>query len=329
MNLEDIKRFALYQKEHWLEHKGVIAQYDYVDKKLVLSDGSEFTVSPQAEHQLFSNRIKILGTVNNFEDDPEFIQKAIERKIDRETKTDTFLIYDEKNQNIKGVVSDRYKRIFNNDVIARIPDNYMTQFDRQHSFINDVKMSVKLTNSDSINKQEIKAAGYQVGDMVALGLGVGNSEVGEGSLWVEQVALRLVCTNLMIRPAGAINVERVVHKGFGIMEKFNYAMSEAAQKSEIMPILNRAINRPAIYDVEDEYDIPNVLRRVHIGKEHDEGIINAYGIEPLGRSNEGINGWGVYSAVTRYNSNIYPNTDHYSPLESISILNSAYPLLTM
>ncbi len=329
MNLEDIKRFALYQKEHWLEQTGVIAQYNYADKVLVLSNGSEFTVSPQAEHQLFTNRIKILGTVNNFTNDPEFIQKAVDRKIERETKTNTFVIFDERNKNIKGIVSDQYRRIFNANVIDRIPDNYLQQFDKQHSFINDVKMSIKLTNSDSINKQEIKAAGYKVGDMVALGMGVGNSEIGEGSLWVEQVALRLVCTNLMIRPAGAINVERMIHKGFGIMDRFNYAMHEVAQRSEIMPVINRAINRPAIYDVANENQIPNVLRRVRIGKEHDEGIINAYGIEPLGRTEEGINGWGVYSAVTRYNSNVYPNTENYSALESMSILSAAYPLLTM
>ncbi len=72
-----------------------------------------------------------------------------------------------------------------------------------------------------------------------------------------------------------------------------------------------------------------ILSKFQIPKRHHDGVISAHLADPIGVSEEGVNGYGIYNATTRWNSHGYRSTDYFTQEESQSLMAAAYPLLTM
>jgi hypothetical protein len=102
-------------------------------------------------------------------------------------------------------------------------------------------------------------------------------------------------------------------------------MNSILNAKDMLKVISRSIDRPAI--VENIRDFTKIIKG--IPSRHDDGIVMAHGMEPMGLSPEGINGWGIYNAITRYVSHIYPQYATFDNNEANQILAAAYPLLTV
>jgi len=120
---------------------------------------------------------------------------------------------------------------------------------------------------------------------------------------------------------------RMRHTSADLMIKLDVAMLTIQKPEAMLKVLNKAVSRPAIISSIEE--MPKILSRFQIPSRHHDGIMQAHETEPVGKSSEWVNGWGVYNAVTRYNTHTYPKMPAYDPYESQVLMAAAYPLLTL
>jgi hypothetical protein len=95
---------------------------------------------------------------------------------------------------LRAVLSDRYRIIDNNDILAMVLPELAEMGDGMKIAscqVTDSKMYIKVINT------EIEAA-ISVGDPVQAGFILSNSEIGNGSVSVEPFLYRLVCTNGLV-----------------------------------------------------------------------------------------------------------------------------------
>ena len=101
----------------------------------------------------------------------------------------------------RAVLSDRYARIDNHDVLQVVLPAMMNSnagWVFHQAAITDTRMYMKAV------LPRVETA-VEVGDPVQLGMVMSNSEVGDGRLWFRPFVLRLVCTNGMVMADNALS----------------------------------------------------------------------------------------------------------------------------
>jgi len=320
MQLQDIERIAKYQNDNWYVHDGYITELDIVNNVIVVN-GEEFNLNNLSSEQAF-RRLNINGTRKDFssEDDQPILQQAVDWAIGTRQKTKSRIIYDVNTNEAKCVKSERYNPVGNYQILQHSLRKFEDNFTPKHSYINDKRMYLSF---GVVQSHYIVPKNAKVGDEIGFGAQVWNSDVGLSSLSVGQFMLRLACTNGMISRE-TINIERLIHTRSDLFYKFKEKLDYIVEPRKMIDIISRAMGRPAIVEKFEDFSkiVPQIPER------HHEGIIDAHKIEPIGVSADGVNGWGIYNAITRYNSHIYQDLPIYDPFESQKLLSAANHILT-
>lgn len=321
MSLQDIERIAKYQQDNWKTIDGEITDFD-LEHNTIKVGGVEFTYNQHAGKNVFE-RLNMLGAAGDFDtiSDRKMLQKIVDYCIINKQKTDSRVIYDTNNYEAKAVKSDRYTPVGNYRVLQKAIAKYEDSFHEKGSFISDERM---ILNFGNIETREVKGKNMQKGDVIGFGSQIWNSDVGLSSLGVGQFMIRLACTNGMTSRE-SINVSRIAHTSNDLMEKLAYAMETIINPERMIKVITRAMERPAI--VEDIRDFTKIIKG--IPNRHIDGIVFAHNQEPIGVSAEGVNGWGIYNAITRYATHLFPHYETFNNYESNQLLTNAYPLLTL
>ena len=346
MDLKDIRSFAQKQKDDWAEKYGVLSDFDREGGTITLTvdnmDGThsdmEFSLNDNAEAQTYK-RLGLGGTYKDWIGDgndqfPKYkrnetqmqdcIDKRIEQMEANSRLAPTRVLYDSKSLDAKSVMTQKYIRIDNIGVLEQAVKKYGDNYDPNHSWITDNKMmlSFKNINTVAIGKDGIDKTA-QVGDIVGFGAQVWNSETGNSSVGVGQFLERLACTNGMTSKMIA-DLYSFRHIYANLMIEISSAMDKIVNPDRTATIIAKAMKRPAVISSMEEF--PKIVK---VPKIHHEGIIAAHESEPIGTSPEGINGWGVYNAFTRYAQHSLPYTDGYTGALAQDMMTIAYPLLTL
>ena len=347
MDLEAIRSFAQNQKDNWDEKYGFILNFDTTDDIITLRveeengqyEDLEFTVNPTAKKQTYK-RIGLGGTYKDWiggdtEGFPKWkidntqMQDCIDTRIQQmglnSRLSPSRILFDRNTMDAKSVMTQKYVRTPNIGVLEHAEAQYEDNFDPNHSWITDDKMmlSFKNVNTVSITKDGV-ASSAEVGDIVGFGAQVWNSETGMAPVAVGQFLERLACTNGMTSRM-VEDLFRFRHVYNDLMEKLDEALISIVEPTRTSEIIANAMGRPAIISTIAEF--PKIVSK--IPKIHHTGIIKAHTQDPIGVTDKGINGWGVYNAVTRYAQHIYPNAPDYTGAVRQDIMAAAYPLLTL
>ena len=236
------------------------------------------------------------------------------------------------NGDMRAWVSDRYRRIDNIDileaalpVIGEMPD---VQFESCQ--ITSTRMYIKILNPR--NETEVVP-----GDIVQAGMVISNSEVGLGSVMIQPLIFRLVCSNGMIVKDSST---RKTHLGRVAASDENYMLFsdetlKADDKAFMMKVQDtvRAAADPAKFNlVVDKMrqardvpmlttDVPGFVklasRDFKLSDEESDGVLNHL---IAGRD---LSLYGLSNAVTRFSQDV-ESYDRASELEGIG-----YSVLTM
>ncbi len=177
------------------------------------------------------------------------------------------------NNVIRGVVSDRYQVINHSEVLSKLLDD-VGDIDVQPLF-SQGGMSTRLT----LDEGEIQT-----------GVTLGNSEVGEGSVFIAPFIYRLVCSNGLIVAKQEITF-RHTHRGYGEYSLGN-AVADAVQEARVSKVLFEQTKNKQIDDPMKE--IKQMVKKVGLPSRMVKGVRQAYEIEPLST------GFGIINALTRY-----------------------------
>jgi len=333
MELETLTSIAM-QQALWQTVDDYIKKYDVEEGILYLQNGDEFTLNPNAEEQVL-DRLHLKGTSKDFDEedryedgnhDKVFVQNAVNWKVKYGQKTPSRVIYDPETNQAKAIKSNRYTMMPNYYVLQKAlienteysPEDH---YDARYSYIDDNHMKVGFTGM----RQVEVGAKFNKGDILGVGVRMWNSQTGNSSLGVGQLLVRLACTNGMTSKE-AYDIFRMTHANKDLMYRFNYAMRNILSSDKMIKAIERSIGRPAIVENLSDTRLAKITR---IPSRHFSGIRKAHEDDPIGVSEEGVNGWGVYNAVTRYNRHIYPRSPNYNNFESNELMALAYPLITL
>jgi len=323
MQLSEIRRIAQHQDDHWVSRQGFIDTVD-ITEGLIEVDGVEYKLVDNSKREVLGI-LGLNGTAREFEDDPKFLQMAVRRKngdLNREYQ----VIYDETNDQAKGIKGTGYQMISNIDVLDKSMSRYGDNFDPRHSNINDNSMEISFSGIQNIPIPSKRS----VGDIVSFGTRAWNGITT--SLGVGQLLERLACTNGMLSRE-KMDVVRMAHNQHELMMRLEEGLVSIMKNDSMLNVMARAVDRPAIVrrlDAPDGHKAwGDLLTRYRIPRRHHEGIFRAHRAEEVGVDEDGVNGWGVYNAATRYNSHEHRDLSTYDFHESMAIMTNAYSLLTL
>jgi hypothetical protein len=327
MQLSDIQSVCNHRSEHWKERSGLIDGLFYREQKISMN-GIEHSMNDNAMKQALS-RLGISGTISDFEDDMDFLQTAIDRKITtqqtlHERQKPTLIIYDYSSNQAKCIKTTQYKRLPD----ATLLNNFTQKFaiDEKRSWISDNKIALYTQSMDKLEVKNLISQGtLQKGDPVEFGMFFSNSETGNGSLNAQSSMFRVACTNGMLS-SQVLDIISMKHIYTDILSRMVNAVQTLYQPEKYIAIFNRSASRPAITTMDN---IPTYLTYAKVPKLHHEGILSQITTDPLGVSTEGINGWGIYNGITRYATHILPTLPQYEPMDQIAMLKNAYSLITI
>jgi len=174
---------------------------------------------------------------------------------------------------IRGVVSDKYKVINHSEVLLKLLDE-LGNIDVD-PLLGEGNMNTRLT--------------LETGDLQT-GITLGNSEVGEGSVFVAPFIYRLVCSNGLIVAKKEITF-RHTHRGYGEYSLGN-AINDAVKEAQVSKVLFEQTQTKQIADPMDE--IVKMLKKLNLPSRMAEGVQEAFNIEPVS------SGFGIINALTRY-----------------------------
>ncbi len=136
---------------------------------------------------------------------------------------------------IRAVLSDSYRRIDNHEV-AEVALNVLSDIKGLRiasCAVTDTRMTIKAVASSV----EMAVPGSKrVGDLVQAGVMIANSEIGMGSLGIRPFAEFLVCTNGMVRDAGAL---RMAHIGRKVDASVEGLLSDGTKRLEDEVVLRK------------------------------------------------------------------------------------------
>lgn len=135
---------------------------------------------------------------------------------------------------LRAVLSDRYQRIDNDqvaevtlNVLARIPNVRVVS-----SAITETRLYIKAVSYDVT----ADIPGASVGDTIAAGVMISNSEVGMGAVSIKGFVERLVCKNGMVRDDGRL---RANHVGRRADESIEGLLSDETRRLEDEVVLRK------------------------------------------------------------------------------------------
>jgi hypothetical protein len=169
------------------------ATQDNGDTQLLVEEPGQprhYAVTPLARKQL-ADKLKI--PLAYFErmrtEQPQLLDRNVNTWLEQEGERHMLRTLDGK---VRAVLSDRYRRLDNYDLAEHVLP-ILKQLDGHVA-------SVELTETKMYIKYILPRLQYQmrVGDMVQAGIVISNSEVGQGTLAVQPLVFRLVCSNGLI-----------------------------------------------------------------------------------------------------------------------------------
>ena len=334
MKLTQIQDVAWEHKNNWEESVGRIKAYDYAEGVVLNDQNMEFTLNDVAKEHIL-RRLGVLGVVKDFsveradgtKYDTDFIQEAINRQIEMPlvNRVPDKIIYDTRDMEAKAIKSNRYIRVNNYDLIANLLRSLDTSgdinaiVDEKKSRIDERQLNIYFNDVD---KFEASA-----GDIIGCGFRMWNSETGKGSVGLGQYLVRLICTNGWVSNL-AEHVSKYKHVGENLISEISSRLNYITNFGNISRLVKAAVTKaPVISSINS---MPDILRMNKISSIHHEGITKSYLTEPTGTDdNGGINAYGIFNAVTRYNDHVYPHTDHFDWYKSQELMAAAFPLLRL
>jgi len=323
MNIEAICEKAYYDKAYIIPTETKIASIDLFKTPATLIDANleRYSLTPHAQDQALEllkikSPVKALLNLFQKDDKPYFkdeIEMIIFKAIARQ-KRDRRFFYDSRNHTLKGITGLNYKRIPNYDVIEAVFDSFEGELDERFSYLSngDTKMHLFFkgpeTRTTSINNFPVR-----------FGVSVGNGEVGGHSLQCGQNMVYTVCTN---GAEGKISLlhDRFIHTARKLREKFLNALNKYSNFTPTLDLIDRWIDRPAIFDSLDNTEsinkLKSILKRYGVSREGFRKDIveivnqNEYGLK--------LNSFGIGMGINDYASN-YLRDDPVSSQELIAI----------
>lgn len=227
----------------------------------------------------------------------------------------------------RALLSDKYRIIDNDSILATVLPELMQIPDLQIASceVTDEKMYLKVLNPRI-------QADVKVGDTVQAGMLISNSEVGKGTLTVQPLVYRLVCSNgLIVNQAG----QKTRHLGKANEFDANYEVftSETrdldnraylAKLRDVVRAVTSDVQFNRVVDMMREAqgakittnDIPGFVelavtdRRFGLTKAESEGVLNHLIVDG------DLSLFGLSNAVTRYSQDV-KSYDRATELESI------------
>lgn len=209
---------------------------------------------------------------------------------------------------VRAILSDHYKKYENEAVLGTILSllENIKGLNVVSSSLTAERMYVKMIS-------EVERADVKVGDTIAFGAVVTNSEVGMGSITVNPFCMRLVCTNGMALPRYLTSARRIhLGKKFKTIEEYETITEDIEGiKSNIEKCLKSALD-PVFYmqivdkmkaaaeiKLVDPYESINRTAKLYGLDEQENKIITAHYI--AGRDDTL---YGLVNAVTRTSQDI-------------------------
>lgn len=317
MRLEDITEKAKYQKENWEELDGKIESLDVTTREITVN-GMDLVLSELAFNQAL-DRLGMPYTCKEFKGDNFYIQEGVNKKVkslyEKKRISPQRLIFDIKTKEVKAIRTTKYKRLFNADLIATVVKRFGTNIDERFSFVDDLRLVIAF--------REVSQAETKVGEIVGFGVEIRNSEAGIMRLGACQYLLRKVCGNGAIAPIKEMEVQ-IYHVYDDIYPRFLQLCTSLIDTSSTMTLINRSINRPALTTIDK---IPELLTHFAVQKRYHDGILSALSEEKIGITDDGVNGWAIHNAITRYVSHAYLESDKYEPWLAQQLMLQAYQFL--
>lgn len=243
MQLNEIIDKATYQLENWYELGGVIESYDVKQNKLRLSGlNLDFSLNDVSREQ-FLKRMEIRGTWEDFSEDKDFLQQSIDRKIattnDKHMKYMTKVVYDRKTNEVKGLLTNKFKRVYNMEVLNIVIDKNIQL--NKNSFIDD-RIMILVEEGEEMDASVL-------GEVAGIGLRIFNSEVGLASLGLNFYMEILNCKNGAIFELGnEYKIRHIYNDGLGM---FKQLINSTFDYDMIKRRIINAKNSPEIYSIND------------------------------------------------------------------------------
>jgi hypothetical protein len=337
MSLTTIERNAQYMKDHYVDELGRIKEFD-IWEGILLVNKENFNVN-ETNEKIVYERLGIAQAMNNllkFRVSPQLseekglmetinepldlMQKIVNFAIKRQ-KSDSRIIYDELNGDLKGIVSDGYRRVYNADVLDVAKEAFGTEIDERFSFINDKVMRVFFKTK----REEMTPLTHE---KIRYGKLVGNGEVGDSSLFLSDGIWFMRCTNGMLLDEIEFRESRV-HVRDDLLQWFMIMLEKALKESKIAQLVDKWASRPAIMNREEASSedgvvkLDRLLKRYGITKESYRTAIQKTLLENQEEEHK-INGYWIGNAVNYFASN-----QVFDPTESVSLAKASYQIMTM
>jgi hypothetical protein len=133
-----------------------------------------------------------------------------------------------KGENVRGILSDRYSRLDNVDLIPILEPYLFEGYQIESCSVTEVSFHLRLIRPDSRRL-------IRLGDEAMAGLHISNSEVGLRALTVDSLVYRLVCTNGLILTVNGKSHLHQRHVGVsenGLSERFRGAVTSALSSAQ-------------------------------------------------------------------------------------------------
>jgi hypothetical protein len=241
---------------------------------LHVEDIGTFGISSHA-HRQFSN---VLGIPKKYydrclQDSPYLLSQQVNHWLTNEARRRMVRVLD---GNVRAILTDRYRRMDYLELCeATLP--VLMGLDAQciSSHISETKMHLKFTVPNVSAKIKSKRASAAVGDVVQMGVSFGNSEVGFGRLWMDELDYWLACLNGMIaqKVFQRTHLGAVIPEDGDISEFFTDETKRADDKALWLKVRDAMVGalsedrfhaRVEMYQRSTEDSIPNPLLTVEI-----------------------------------------------------------------
>lgn len=227
---------------------------------------------------------------------------------------------------VRAMVSDRYRRLDSVDLLETVaPILIESGMQVLSSELTDMRMYLQVTTPRL--KADVK-----VGDTVQYGLVVSSSDVGAGSVRVEPLLYRLVCTNGMITSAAIrkFHIGKAAGEGDDPYELYSDAtrsLTDQAFWAQVRDVVLASLN-PAHFEKQVDklrlaagqaitnFDLPQVVELAarHVGVSGDKVKQSVVAYLANGADGAGLTRWGLANAFTAA-----ANADHVSYDDSVDL----------
>ena len=243
--------------------------------KIIGPDGRPLSFTENGKKQLLSRLgISTMKFFYNKKLTPETKESILKDMIKDFDKEVLLRIDDGK---IRGVLSSKYSIIDHSSIIEQV--NNVVGNDLVLEQVNYGE------SNGNLNVRMVEAGTTEL----QTGFTFGNSEVGEGSVWVAPFIYRKVCTNGMIVAVKEVTFK---HVHFGLKEySMQDAIGQALEQTKISAELFKTTKKRHIDDPAIEIEV--IGNRLHMTKKMIGKVKEAYDIEPM------ASGYGIINAITR------------------------------